>query len=82
MQVTRLRAKNQVTLPAAVVAAVGIKEGDILRVVTEGDRVVITAQELRDRGRTYTISDLFGAAAGLYDSVDDIDAEIDAARAE
>ena len=82
MQVTRLRAKNQITLPASVVAAVGLKEGDILHVEADQDRVVITAQELRDRGRTYTMSDLLGAASGLYDSVDDVDAEIAAGRTE
>lgn len=82
MQITRLRAKNQITLPANVVAALGLREGDILRVAAEQDRVVITAQEIRDRGRTYTMSDLLGAASGLYDSVAEIDAEIDASRAE
>ena len=82
MQVTRLRAKNQITLPASVVAAVGLKEGDIVHVEADQDRVVITAQEVRDRGRTYTMSDLLGAASGLYDSVDDIDAEIAAGRTE
>ena len=82
MQITRLRAKNQITLPASVVAAAGLKEGDVVRVEAEQDRVVITAQELHDRGRTYTMSDLLNAASGLYESVDDIDAEIDAGRTE
>ncbi len=82
MQITRLRAKNQITLPASVVAAVGFKEGDIVRVEADQDRVVITAQELHDRGRTYTMSDLLDAASGLYESVDDIDAEIVAGRTE
>ena len=82
MQVTRLRAKNQITLPANIVTALGLKEGDILRVAADQDRVIITAQELRDRGRTYSMSDLLGAASGLYDSVADIDAEIAAGRTE
>jgi AbrB family looped-hinge helix DNA binding protein len=82
MQVTKLRAKNQITLPASIVAALGFKEGDILRVAADQNRVVITAQELRDRGRMYSMSDLLGAASGLYDSAADIDAEIAASRAE
>ena len=57
MQITRLRAKNQITLPANVVAAVGLKQGDLLRVSAEQDQVIITARELHDRGRTYTMSD-------------------------
>ena len=80
MQITRLRAKNQITLPANVVAAVGLKQGDLLRVSAEQDQVIITARELHDRGRTYSMSDLLGAASGLYDSVADIDAEIATGR--
>ncbi len=82
MQITRLRAKNQITLPARVVATAGLKQGDILHVAAEEDRVIITARELRDRGRTYTMSDLVGAASGLYESADDIDAEIADGRTE
>ena len=82
MHVTRLRAKNQLTLPASVVSAVGLKQGDVLHIATDQDRVIITAQELRDRGRTYTMSELLGAASGLYDSVEEIDAEVAAGRAE
>ena len=82
MPLVRLRAKNQITLPAKAVATIGAKEGDILHVVADGDRLVITARELLDRGRTYKMSDLLGAASGLYESVEDIDTEIDDGRAE
>ena len=82
MQVTRLRAKNQITLPAKVVAAIGLRQGDLLRVTADHGRVIITAQEVRDRGRTYTMSDLLGAASGLYRSVSEVDAEVEASRAE
>lgn len=82
MRVTRLRSKNQITLPASVVAAVGLREGDILRVTADQSRVIITALELRERGRTYTMSELLGAASGLYDSATEVDAEIAASRAE
>jgi bifunctional DNA-binding transcriptional regulator/antitoxin component of YhaV-PrlF toxin-antitoxin module len=82
IHVTRLRAKNQLTLPASVVSAVGLKPGDVLHVATDQDRVIIIAQELRDRGRTYTMSELLGAASGLYDSVSEIDAEVAAGRDE
>ena len=82
MQLTRLRAKNQITLPASVVAAMGLREGDILHIAAERNRVIVTAQEVRERGRTYTMSDLLGAASGLYDSAAAIDEEIAAGRAE
>lgn len=82
MPLVKLRAKNQITLPAQAVGAIGAREGDMLEVAADGERLVITASELRDRKRTYTMSDLLGAASGLYESVDDIDREIDAGRAE
>ena len=82
MQITKLRAKNQITLPASIAKAIGLREGDILHISAERDRVVITPQEMRERGRTYSMSDWLGAAAGLYDSVAEIDAEIEASRAE
>ena len=82
MQVTRLPAKNRITLPASIVAAAGLEEGDVLRVEADQDRVVITARESCARGRTCTMSDLLGAASGLCDPVDDIDAGIGAGRTE
>lgn len=82
MPLVRLRAKNQITLPAQALGAIGAREGDILEVAAEGARLVITAKELRDRGRTYSMTDLLGAASGVYDSADDIDREIADGRAE
>ena len=81
-QTARLRARNQVTLPAKVVEAAGLREGDVLRFAADRNRIVITAQEVRDRGRTYEMSDWLGAASGAYKSAAEIDAEIEAGRAE
>jgi len=82
MPLVRLRPKNQITLPGKVVTLVGLEEGDLLNVTAAGDRIVIAAQEIRDRGASYTMSDLLGAASGLYRSADDIDAEISGGRTE
>ena len=65
-----------------MVALAGLKEGDLLDVSADGARVVITAQEVRKRGADYTMSDLLGAASGIYGSVEEIDAEISHSRAE
>ena len=81
MHITKLRSKNEITLPASAVEALGVKEGDVLRVSADQDRVIMTAQEVRARGGTYTMSDLLGAASGLYDSVAGVDAEVAASRA-
>ncbi len=77
-QVARPRA-NRIGLEVDDVVVVGPEAGDLVYVADDQDRV-ITTRELRDRRRTYTMSDLLGAAAGLYDSADDIDAEIAAGR--
>ena len=82
MHMVKLRSKNQVTLPGKVVALAGLKEGDCLNVTAEGTRIVITAQEIRERGAGYTMSDLLGAASGIYDSAEDVDAEITDGRTE
>ena len=81
MALVRLRPKNQITLPGKVVTLVGLKEGDFLNVATEEGRIVLTAQEIRNRGPSYTMSDLLGAASGVYRSTEEIDAEIDRGRA-
>ena len=78
MHLVKLRSKNQITLPGKVVARAGLKEGDLLNVAADGTRIVITAQEVRERGAGYTMTDLLGAASGVYGSVEEIDAEIDA----
>lgn len=80
MPLVRLRAKNQITLPAQALDAIGAREGDILEVGAEGARLVITAKERRDRGRTYSMTDLLGSASSLYESADDIDREIAGGR--
>lgn len=82
MALVRLRPKNQITLPGKVVALAGLKEGDFLDVRADGARIVITAQELRDRNAGYTLPDLLGAASGIYASVEEIDAEIASGRTE
>ena len=82
MHLVKLRSKNRITLPGKVVALTGLKEGDLLNVAVDGTRIVITAQGARERGAGYAMSDLLGAASGIYDSVDEIDAEIAGGRIE
>ena len=50
VHMVKLRPKNQITLPGKVVALAGLKEGDFLSVTADGARIVITAQEVRERG--------------------------------
>lgn len=82
MHIFRPRAKNRIDPPACVAAAAGLKQGGIPRLSPEPDHVVLTARELLDRGRTYKMADLLGAASGLYGPAGDVDAEIAAGRAE
>ena len=82
MALVRLRPKNQITLPGKVVARASLKEGDFLDISADGARIVITAQEIRERGAGYTMSDLLGAASGVYGSIEEIDTEIAHGRTE
>ena len=82
MHIFRRRAKNRIDLPAGAVAAAGLEQGDILHPSPEQDRVILTARELLDHGRSYKMADLLGAASGLYESAGDVDAEIAAGRAD
>ena len=53
-----------------------------MNVSADGTRIVITAQEIRERGAGYTMSDLLGATSGIYGSAAEVDAEIADGRAE
>ncbi|MBU0608584.1 MAG: AbrB/MazE/SpoVT family DNA-binding domain-containing protein [Armatimonadetes bacterium] len=48
MTAVRVKDKAQITLPARVRRALGIKEGDVLRVSLEHGRVVLTPQATLD----------------------------------
>ena len=82
MHMVKLHSRNRITLPGRVVALAGLTEGDFLNVTAEGTRIVITPQEIRERGAGCTMSELLGAASGIYGSAEEIDAEIARGRAE
>ena len=82
MPLVQLRPKNQVTLPAEVLRKAGIQPGDYLEVTANEAQVIITAKEIRDRSRSYKMTDLLGAAKGLYQSAEEVDQEIDHSRTE
>ena len=82
MPLVQLRPKNQVTLPAEVIRKAGIQPGDYLEVTANEAQVIITPKEIRDRNRSYKMTDLLGAAKGSYQSAEEIDQEIDHSRAE
>lgn len=63
---TRLSQKNQVTIPAAVVAEVGLEPGAALRVEAQSGRIVLVperslAERRREALRTYS-----GIFRGMY----------------
>lgn len=82
MHLTKLRPGKQITLPERVARAAGLRVGDIVRITAGRGRVVISAQAVRERGRTYRMADLVGAAPGLYASAAEVDEEINAGRDE
>ena len=63
---TRLSRKNQVTIPVAVLAQVGIDPGDELKVEVDGGRIVLEpALSLAERRRE-ALGRFAGKYTGLY----------------
>lgn len=56
MSLVRVRDKAQITLPARVRRALGIEEGDYLRVEVRDDEVVLRPQLVGDRFPTVRLS--------------------------
>ncbi|MBV9841580.1 MAG: type II toxin-antitoxin system PrlF family antitoxin [Sphingomonadaceae bacterium] len=48
MILSRITSKAQTTIPKAVRAALGLKEGDELAYEIDGDRVIVTRADARD----------------------------------
>ena len=63
---TRLSSKNQVTLPVAVLARLGLKPGDELRVDEVDGRVVLEPVEPVAERRLAALRHIGGRYAGLY----------------
>lgn len=80
MALLQLRPKRQVTLPLEVTEQLNLQVGDYLEAHAEGDRIVLTVKEVRDRAQKYSIMDMVGAAPGVYRSEDEIDAAIAESR--
>jgi len=50
---TKVTRNGQITLPAAVRRAVGIKEGDLVAVTLEGEAIILTPKRLVDKSQAY-----------------------------
>ncbi len=64
---TRLSANNQVTLPKAVVTALGLEQGAELRVEARGHEVVLSPVEDLAARRRRLLGELAGRFSGLYE---------------
>lgn len=64
---TRLSANNQVTLPKAVVEALGVTPGAELRVEMRGNEVVLVPVEDIVARRRRVLASLEGRFSGLYE---------------
>lgn len=69
----RISTKNQITIPVAALAEVGLHAGERVSIEPAGDG------ELRIRRSTTTFEDAFGALTGTYPAgyLDQLDAEDD-----
>jgi AbrB family looped-hinge helix DNA binding protein len=64
---TRLSSKRQVTLPLAVVRQLGLAPGDVLRVDTEDDRVVLRREDGLAERRLRALDAVAGSMPGAYE---------------
>ena len=63
---TRLSAKNQVTIPVAVLEQAGLRPGDELKVETEDGKIVLEPALTLGERRTQAIERLAGKYTGMY----------------
>jgi AbrB family looped-hinge helix DNA binding protein len=63
---TRLSAKNQVTIPVAVLEQAGLRPGDELKVGTEDGRIVLEPALSLGERRIQAIERLKGKYTGMY----------------
>jgi len=59
---TKVTRNGQITLPAAVRRAAGIKEGDLVAVIIEGDTITLVPKRLVDKSQAYFWSDAWQQA--------------------
>ncbi|MCY7419748.1 MAG: AbrB/MazE/SpoVT family DNA-binding domain-containing protein [Chloroflexi bacterium] len=64
---TRLSTKNQVTLPAAAVATLGLAPGAEFRVETRGREIVLVPTEDLAARRLRALKELAGSLTGVYE---------------
>lgn len=50
---TRVTRKGQITLPAAICRAIGIREGELVAVTTDGDVITLVPMRLLDKSQAY-----------------------------
>lgn len=82
MTYVRVKQKYQVTIPPKVRKALGVKEGDVLEAGVKDGAIVFHPQSISPvseeakRARAERIMSYFGAAKGLFNSTEEIDAYI------
>jgi AbrB family looped-hinge helix DNA binding protein len=63
---TRISSKGQVTLPAPVRKKIGLRTGDVLKVMVAGDGEVILSRKMESRQDPITALDILRETAGLW----------------
>lgn len=60
MNLARIRAKGQMTIPKRARNALGIGRGDLLRVDVQGDRAILSRVTLGDHARLTSVESTLG----------------------
>ena len=86
---TRVTRQGQITLPSDVRRKLGIREGDLIEVTVEGEKVVMTPKKLIDKSQSYfwteewqrgereAEADIRSGKVKRFESVDDLIADLE-----
>lgn len=73
MTLLKVKTKYQVTLPTEARTVLGLKEGDLLGVVVEAGRIVLTPKSVVDKRVAEGLADIAaGKIHGPFNSVEDM----------
>ena len=80
MPLLQLRPKRQVTIPSEMARQLHMEIGDYLEAQVEGNRLVLTVKEVRDKTNPARFTDLIGKGRGVYGSPEEIDRDLAESR--
>jgi AbrB family looped-hinge helix DNA binding protein len=78
MSIVRVKANNQVTLPATIIEQVGLSAGDLLEARIERGKILLTPKSMIDQRIDDSLTDYkAGRSYGPFSTADDLAASLE-----